>query len=183
LFDNFIICTSYLFLFSMKKFMSKGFTLIELIIVIAVIALLAAATFVAINPAKRVGDAQDAQRWQDATAIADAYQAYLADYAGNLPTTTLPYATGITLSIATTSAGANSSSAAANCVASTAANGANKYIDLSALVTGGYIGQIPTNPSYTSTASSGYYFMREASGRLIIGACTKYGTNYPIVYR
>ncbi|MDQ5970976.1 MAG: hypothetical protein QG603_753, partial [Patescibacteria group bacterium] len=40
----------------------KGFTLIELIIVIAVIALLAAATFVAINPAKRVGDANNSRR-------------------------------------------------------------------------------------------------------------------------
>ncbi|PLX26244.1 hypothetical protein C0580_00420, partial [Candidatus Parcubacteria bacterium] len=34
----------------------KGFTLIELIIVIAIIALLAAATFVAVDPAKRIGE-------------------------------------------------------------------------------------------------------------------------------
>ena len=49
----------------MKKliFSKKGFTLIELIIVVAIIALLAAATFVAVNPAKRIGEANDAQRW------------------------------------------------------------------------------------------------------------------------
>jgi prepilin-type N-terminal cleavage/methylation domain-containing protein len=55
-----------------KNFNIKGFTLIELIIVIAVIALLAAATFVAVDPAKRIGMARDAQRWSDITAIADA---------------------------------------------------------------------------------------------------------------
>lgn len=166
----------------MKKKFVKGFTLIELIIVIAVIALLAAATFVAINPAKRVGDAQDAQRWQDVTAIADAYQAYLADYAGTAPTTTLPYAAGVTLMITSSTPGTGNTNPA-NCIASQAANSAGKYIDLSALVTGGYIGQIPLNPSYTSTMSTGYYMMRESSGRLIVGSCTKYGTNYPVAYR
>ena len=66
----------------------KGFTLIELIIVIAVIALLAAATFVAVDPAKRIGQARDAQRWQDITAIADAIQLYIADNNGDFPTST-----------------------------------------------------------------------------------------------
>lgn len=166
----------------MKFNFKSGFTLIELIIVIAVIALLAAATFVAINPAKRVGDAQDAQRWQDATAIADAFQAYLADNRGTEPTSTSP-ATGLprTFMISSTTPG---SSVPSNCEASLAANGtAGRYINLMSLVAAGYIGQIPQNPSYTSTNSSGYYLMREASGRLIVGSCTKYGTNYPVVYR
>lgn len=66
----------------------KGFTLMELIIVIAVIALLAAATFVAVDPAKRIGQARDAQRWQDVTAIADAIQLYMADNSGTFPTST-----------------------------------------------------------------------------------------------
>src|SRR3989339_308502 len=65
-----------------------GFTLIELIIVIAVIALLAATTFVAVDPAKRIGMARDAQRWQDVTAIADAIQQYIADNNGTFPSST-----------------------------------------------------------------------------------------------
>lgn len=164
-----------------KKKLFKGFTLIELIIVIAVIALLAAATFVAINPAKRVGDAQDAQRWQDITAIADAYQAYLADNSGSLPTSTLPYAAGETLMIATTTV---TTADAAACTATSEAAGTDRFINLSALVTAGYIGQIPQNPSYSASGQSTlYYLYRESTGRLVIGSCTKYGTNYPVVYR
>lgn len=161
-----------------KKF--KGFTLIELIIVIAVIALLAAATFVAINPAKRVGDAQDAQRWQDVTAIADAYQAYLADNSGTAVTTTAPYQAGRTMMIASGTPGVKTP---AGCNASLAVHTLDYFIDLSGLVSGGYIGQIPVNPSYTTGSNTLYYFYRDSVGKLIIGSCTKYGTNYPTAYR
>lgn len=58
---------------------SKAFTLIELIIVIAIIALIAAAVFVSVNPAKRLGDAKDAVRASDAVAIEKAIQKKIAD--------------------------------------------------------------------------------------------------------
>ena len=47
----------------------KGFTLIELLIVIAIIAILAASLFVALNPAKRFQDARDAKRNQDVESV------------------------------------------------------------------------------------------------------------------
>jgi prepilin-type N-terminal cleavage/methylation domain-containing protein len=62
--------------------MKKGFTLIELIIVIAVIAILAAAIFVAIDPARRLHEARNARRWSDIATILDAVKGYQADNEG-----------------------------------------------------------------------------------------------------
>lgn len=59
----------------MKKF-EKGFTLIELLIVIAILGVLAAAVIAAINPAKRIAQANDAALKNDVGAIATAMQAY-----------------------------------------------------------------------------------------------------------
>ncbi len=55
-------------------FKKHGFTLIELIIVIAIISLIAAAVFVSVNPAKRLGDTKDAVRAADTIAIEKAIQ-------------------------------------------------------------------------------------------------------------
>ena len=57
-----------------KKIRSRlqGFTLIELLIVIGIIAVLAAATFVALNPLTRFQDARDARRRTDISAVLSA---------------------------------------------------------------------------------------------------------------
>lgn len=60
--------------FAPKKF--KGFTLIELLVVIAILGILAAAVLVAINPAKRQRQAQDAKRKNDIGALATELQGY-----------------------------------------------------------------------------------------------------------
>ena len=56
--------------------MKPAFTLIELLIVIAILGILAAAVLVAINPGKRTAQARDAQRKQDINAIANALIGY-----------------------------------------------------------------------------------------------------------
>ncbi|MBI5465397.1 prepilin-type N-terminal cleavage/methylation domain-containing protein, partial [Candidatus Gottesmanbacteria bacterium] len=57
----------------MKK---KGFTLIELLVVIAVLAVLAAGVIVAINPGKRIRQANDAKIKNDIGQLATGLQAY-----------------------------------------------------------------------------------------------------------
>ena len=56
--------------------MRKGFTLVELLVVIAVIGVLAAVVLVAINPAKKLGQARDAQTKSGEQQISTALSTY-----------------------------------------------------------------------------------------------------------
>jgi len=149
------------------KLTQKGFTLIELIIVIAIIALLAAATFVAVNPAKRIGDANNAQRWADITAMADAWSLYLADNSGTAPAAAT---NGTTYTIATTTGGTFGSDA---CTATTTTD----LLSLGTLVTSGYIGAIPIDPEMTAPVDrTDYYFYTDSTGAIKVGACETYNS-------
>ena len=68
-----------------------AFTLIELLIVIAIVGIMAAAILVAINPAKRSGQARDAIRKSDIAVLADAFQAYYVTHEGLYPGTPHPF--------------------------------------------------------------------------------------------
>lgn len=57
----------------------RGFTLIELIVVIAIITILVAVVFVALRPADRITDARNTRRGQDVAAISHAAALRLAD--------------------------------------------------------------------------------------------------------
>lgn len=73
----------------MKKVLAnrlKGFTLIELIVVIGIIAVLAAIVILAINPARQFAQARNTRRTNDVKAIADALVQYAAANSGAYPT-------------------------------------------------------------------------------------------------
>ncbi len=63
----------------------KGFTLIELLIVIGIIAILAAAVIIAINPGRQFTQARNATRWSHLNSLAGAIYAYAIDHQGNFP--------------------------------------------------------------------------------------------------
>lgn len=65
----------------------RGFTLIELIIVIAIIAIIVAAVFVAMDPVKRLNTSRNSNRRTTATAIAQGLNLYITDQqsAGTTP--------------------------------------------------------------------------------------------------
>lgn len=62
-----------------SKAKKQGFTLIEILVVVALIAILAAITIIAINPAKNFADARNTQRSSDATQILNAVTQYTSE--------------------------------------------------------------------------------------------------------
>lgn len=65
---------------------SKGFTLVELLVVIGILAVLLAITLIAINPARQFAQANNTQRSNDVNTILNAVNQFMADNKGSLPT-------------------------------------------------------------------------------------------------
>jgi prepilin-type N-terminal cleavage/methylation domain-containing protein len=66
----------------MKGVNKKGFTLIEILVVIGLIAILAAIVLIAINPAKQFAQARNSQRVSNVQTILNALGQDLADHKG-----------------------------------------------------------------------------------------------------
>jgi len=130
---------------------NKGFTLIEILLVIGVLSILFSILTIAIDPAKQFGRANNAKRKSDIVAILNAIGAYTADNKGVLPS-------GITTTVATIT---------------DLANGAN----ICALLTPKYIPSLPTDPSLKTNDitvctnyNTGYTIVKDANNRVTIAA-------------
>lgn len=64
---------------------NRGFTLIELMVVIGILAVLAAIVLVAINPSRQFSSANNTKRKSDTVAILNAVQQYAIDHVGVYP--------------------------------------------------------------------------------------------------
>jgi len=134
----------------------KGFTLVELLIVIAVIAILAAVIYVAVDPATRFAQARNADRWSSVNSVLNAYIKYMVDNDGAHPVTL----SDDTYYMIGTAAG----------TCSAQSTGTN-FIDLSGLTTK-YIAEIPHDPELAgSEAYTNYYVQKDTNGRITIGSC------------
>lgn len=69
----------------MPKFLKKGFTLVELLVVIGILAVLLAITLIAINPARQFSQSNNTKRSSDVNAILNAVHQFAADNRGVLP--------------------------------------------------------------------------------------------------
>lgn len=146
----------------------KGFTLIELLIVIAIIAIIAGVVFVALDPLQRFQAARDSQRWTDVSELVSAIKIDQVDNGGYFGPAIYLIATGTSSVVGTNSSGCNTT-----CTATTTNS---ICVDMSYLVSEGYMGSIPFDPSTGSTANSDYY-LYNGGGVLTIGACDAEGSS------
>ncbi|MFH1188652.1 MAG: LamG-like jellyroll fold domain-containing protein [bacterium] len=70
---------------SKPRHVQKGFTLLEVLLVVAALGILAATVILAINPGKQLSQTRDAQRWSDVNTILNATYQYAIDHSGSLP--------------------------------------------------------------------------------------------------
>lgn len=163
---------------SSKKTRS-GFTLIELIIVIAIIAILAAAIFVAIDPARRFNESRNSRRWSDITTILESVKKYQVDNGGTHYTTIDAITDDSFVRIGTTTNDdglcAEEVSAAAVCSNAVSGAGTADCVDLSS-IGANYLATVPTDPSAGTDADTGYYLFKGASGEITVGSCNEEGT-------
>jgi type IV pilus assembly protein PilA len=157
---------------------SKGFTLLEILLVVAIISVLAGIVIVAINPAKQLGDARNAQRRADVATILSAVYQYIIDHSGTVPATINTFGSFTSASttcddIITNANGSDYEICKSN-VNTCGQTDLEAYI---ASTTGSvsYLTAIPTDPSVDLTAEgSGYYIARipNSGNRIIVCAST-----------
>ena len=135
----------------------RGFTLLEVLLVVAVIAILAGIVIIAINPSKNLADTRDSQRKADVNTIINAIYQYSLDNSGALP----PAGTGV--GITTTSTG----------ICKTGGT-CTSLVDLGVLTTNGkYIVAIPSDPKCPTGCDAdgvGYQVSKDANNRVTVSA-------------
>lgn len=146
----------------MKK--HRGFTLIEVLVVIGIIAVLAAVVLVAVNPARQFKLARDSQRTSNVETILNAIGQNMSEHRGTFT------CNGALMDIPTASTTIQSGGAG----------------DVASCLVPDYIAAMPFDPSLanagftsTSTYNSGYTFFRDATGRITVAAV---GELTPLIY-
>lgn len=140
-----------------EKKLMRGFTLIEILLVIGIIAVLATVVVVALDPATRFKDARDSRRLSDIQSILSAVQQYIVDNKGALPsgldTTERQIGTGGACSIS------------GNCSVTTDA-----CLDMSTDLAR-YLKSLPTDPQGGSAEATHYSIVVNANNIVTVTAC------------
>ena len=116
----------------------RGFTLLEILLVVGIIAILAGIVILAINPSKQLGDSRNAQRRSDVLTILNAIYQYTIDTNGDIP------------AVITATGDCGYSNGVIN--ATTTGTGINLYTTLVG-ASSTYLSAIPVDPSATGTRS------------------------------
>jgi len=143
-----------------QKSSTKGFTLVELLLVIGIIATLAVVVFVALDPATRFRDARNARRTSDVETILSAVHQYIIDNKGSFPS-------GLDAD--------DERMLGAEAYGCTNGNGGcnapDGCLDLSAELVR-YLKEIPYDPTDGSSSQTQYTVLRDSNGLVTVRACS-----------
>ncbi len=128
---------------------SRGFTLIEILLVVAAIGILAGIVILAINPNKQLGDTRNAQRRADVNTILNAVYQYTLDNDGELPAGISTTATEI----------CKTGASCTGLVSLTELTDNEEYLTL-----------MPTDPTGASTNGAGYEIEKTNNDRVTVSA-------------
>jgi len=146
----------------------KGFTLLEILLVIAAIGILAAIVLIAINPNRQLAQARNAQRRSDVNTILNAVYQKIIDEGASGSTATL---TAITTSVAEIYKNGTSSGTTDCATTATPVNMSTVASDAGADVVPNYLASIPQDPSEPSTSDcSGYTITKNGDNRITVTA-------------
>ncbi|MFA6466796.1 MAG: prepilin-type N-terminal cleavage/methylation domain-containing protein [Patescibacteria group bacterium] len=143
----------------------RGFTLIEIIMAVGIIALLAAISFTAINPNRRIGQANDALREAALAGVGKALELYVSDHA-SLPSGFMTANINIGHKVVLCS-----SAATLSCDGQTRAC---LVVDDTDFLTTYLGGDLPVDPAKNNTTDTGYYITRISGDAISFGACDAY---------
>ncbi len=152
-----------------KEFL-PGFTMLEILLVLATISILTTIVIVAINPFKQLGDSRNAERQVDLNALSNAANQYSIDHGGQLPKSLLMACSesgdqkeceGGEFQIGTCLRGG-----------SEVCNGAgDKCANLGVDLVSNYLTSIPFDPQGGTPERTFYSVLLSPNGRMMMKAC------------
>ena len=152
----------------------KGFTLIEILLVVAILSILLVVVFAALNPAQRLIDTRNARRWNDVNQLLTAVHECVIDH--NLSTCLGTYTAGDTYEVVyNPGAGVPASGCKTVCTGATA--------DTSCLALdttlASYISSMPKDPTAPASGHTSYS-INVTNGITKITACSAEGTTISV---
>jgi len=145
----------------------KGFTLIEILLVVAILSILLVVVFAALNPAQRLTDTRNARRWNDVNQTLTALHECIID--NSLATC------GLGTTVALSQIGSCASAGATPCTgAADACLNLDGDTDLDP-----YLASFPVDPTDPGAGKTGYA-VTVANGIVTVSACNAEGTTVSV---
>lgn len=140
----------------------SAFTLIELIIVISIISILAAAVFVAVDPARRLHESRNAVRANDVVTILEAVKKYQTDNDGDHYSVIAGMTADDYYVI-----GTNGTGCSGVCGAQITELSCKDLSNIGAT----YLAVVPIDPLTGTEEKTDYYIKRGSNNEITVGAC------------